>query len=808
MADTSQVKEITERLEQGVKDLYTSEKYADYLKTMSRFHKYSTRNTLLIHMQNPNASLVCGFRGWQTKFGRSVRKGEKSIKILAPVPFTKREENEKLDPDTRQPIIGEDGMPVVEYSERHLARFKVTSVFDVSQTAGKPLPSLAQNLTGDVEQYNAFMDALRSVSPLPIVFEQMPEDTDGTCRFGVEIAIRAGMSEIQTVCAVIHEITHAKLHDRTLLVDDDGIKTPIDRRSEEVTAESVSYAVCQYFGIETSDNSFGYLAEWSRGRELKELNASLDTIRKTATEMISEIEDRFKEIVKDRDITLAVGEAQSDLSEPQDDEPYANEQTHTTEESANELEDDTQAHDPSSIALASSAILTAKLYTKFAELFPQSANGEYSYLRLEAGDGFMPLSIEWLNSHQVSIMHTYKLNGDLCYDPMIVFDTGYISDGQSDIMTLSAVEYEQSIPPLYQVYDADGRWLSVDGNGNEKAVFGLQKSINEFAAQWFESIGNQGYVPVAANMEIDGEEVRIAFDADSSPPDPEQIMPDPHIGNHEISEYGYAWDGMLPLTQTRATELFDSDHTIFLIYPDNTEAMIFDRDEIANHDGIFGIERTDWEASLEYAEMKAESRTGEGSREAELLHGSGNRFGIYQIREGLSDSRSYLFTPMEQLQEFGLDVQRRNYELVYSAPFTERVEYLTDRYPVLNRIYQDFNLDHPDDYKGRSISVSDIIVLKANSDISSHFVDRIGFVEIDGFLGEERAQLPEKPATALEDAETKRHPQVGSIGNHERTSVPKSKPTLAERLAENKLKAARQGQYDNTEIIRKQGARV
>ena len=210
MADTSQVREITAKLEQGVKDLYTSERYAEYLKTMSRFHKYSTRNTLLIHMQNPNASLVCGFRGWQTKFGRSVKKGEKSIKILAPVPFTKREEKERLDPDTRQPIIGEDGMPVVEYTERQLARFKVTSVFDVSQTAGKPLPTLAQNLTGDVEQYNAFMDSLRHVSPLPIVFEEMPDNQDGTCRFGHEIAIRSGMSEIQTVCAAIHEITHGK----------------------------------------------------------------------------------------------------------------------------------------------------------------------------------------------------------------------------------------------------------------------------------------------------------------------------------------------------------------------------------------------------------------------------------------------------------------------------------------------------------------------------------------------------------------------------------------------------------------------
>ena len=933
MADTSQVKEITAKLEQGVKDLFTSDRYADYLKTMSRFHKYSTRNTLLIHMQKPDATLVAGFRSWQTKFGRSVRRGEKSIKILAPVPFVTREEKEKLDPSTRLPIIGDDGLPVVEYTERHLARFKVTSVFDVSQTAGKPLPSLAQDLTGDVEQYNAFMDTLREVSPIPIIFEDMQENQDGVCRFGHEIAIRAGMSQSQTVSATIHEIVHAKLHDKSLIVKADGDEPPKDRRREEVEAESVSFSVAAYFGIETGANSFGYIAEWSRTQELKELNTSLDTIRKTATELITDIEAKFHEIVKERDITLAIGEAQdvlsipmaakqlpsitqeidreaivkrildyilkSDPEHPKKDLAYI-EKNMRTKSIEDLVEFDFAFYFPGesppllqqqvtqvtkanieSKQKRSTALAESKLYEKFAELFPKVSIGENSYLRLEAGDAFMPLSLEWISSDQISVMHTYTLNGDLCYDPMIVFKVGYTGKGDNETKTLSAVEYQQSIPPLYQVEDADGRWISVDGNGNEKAIFGLQKSINEFAEQWFENIGNQGYMPVKAHVEIDGNTVEMIFDTDgnpiipkhvkeydigygflgngitvwnhaeekdgdyvtiahisnerditfydtdipdnikesiedvaqsldkgeldykqqsgSDPAEPEQILPDPSINDSEMNVYGYFGDSMYPLTQSRATELYDADHTIYLLYPDNTEAMIFDRNEIASHDGIFGIERTEWEASVEYAEMKAETKNREGSREMDLLTAKENSFGIYQIKDR-ADMRDFRFASLEEIQSRGLDVMRNNYELVYTAPFSERIEFLTDRYPVLNNIYAKFNIEHPEGYSGRSVSVSDVIVLKSNNCLSSHYVDSIGFVEIDAFLGEEKAQLPERTAKEVENTKPSTYSQVGNRSESFYPAITKSKPTLAERLADNKLKAARQGQVDQHKL--------
>ena len=334
MADITAVKEITDRLENGVKDLFESDKYAAYLKTMSRFHRYSTRNTLLIHLQMPDATRVAGYTDWKNKFGRQVKKGEHGIKILAPAPFITSKETEKIDPETQQPVIGEDGAPVRERIEIKTARFKAVSVFDVSQTDGEPLPELAETLNGDVERYELFMDALKAVSPLPITFEDLPPDTDGTCSFGEGISIRSGMSEVQTVSAVIHEITHAKLHDIKLLQD--GEK-PKDRRTEEVEAESVSYAVSQYYGIETSANSFGYLAEWSKGRDLKELNASLDTIRVTSAALIDGIDAKYSALAKERGIDLTVDVTAKPQETPIPDSTLAEPVALPPESSANQV---------------------------------------------------------------------------------------------------------------------------------------------------------------------------------------------------------------------------------------------------------------------------------------------------------------------------------------------------------------------------------------------------------------------------------------------------------------------------------------
>jgi hypothetical protein len=302
MADISAVKEITAKLEDGVRELFNSEKYAAYLKTMSRFHNYSTRNTLLIYMQYPNASKVGSYAFWKNNFNRQVKKGEHGIKIFAPVPHKETKEFEKLDPVTNRPIIGDDGQPVMETLQRTGISFKTVNVFAYEQTTGEPLPELIEPLSGDVEHYELFMDALRKVSPLPIVFEALPPDTDGFCFFGEKISIRSGMSQVQTVSAVIHEIVHSTIHDRELNPDVEKQ----DRYTLEIQAESCSYAVSTYFDIDTGANSFGYIAEYCRSREPKELQESLDVIRKTAAGLIERIDKEYRALAYERDIDLTV----------------------------------------------------------------------------------------------------------------------------------------------------------------------------------------------------------------------------------------------------------------------------------------------------------------------------------------------------------------------------------------------------------------------------------------------------------------------------------------------------------------------
>ena len=303
------MREIVDSIENGIKELFESDKYRKYLATMSRFHRYSVNNTMLIYMQRPDATHVAGFNKWRDQFGRNVLKGEKGIRIIAPTPYKKKVEEIKTDPETNAPVLDADGKAIIEEKEIRIPMFKVVSVFDVSQTSGKPLPQLAADLSGNVQQYEVFMEALRRASPVPIEIKPVARDTDGFFSIKAQsITIRAGMSEVQTVCAAVHEIAHAKLHDyehMTELADDgETILVPGEksRNTEEVEAESISYAVCQYYGIETGENSFGYIATWSKGKELKELRASLETINKTASELITDIDRHFAEICKERGI--------------------------------------------------------------------------------------------------------------------------------------------------------------------------------------------------------------------------------------------------------------------------------------------------------------------------------------------------------------------------------------------------------------------------------------------------------------------------------------------------------------------------
>ena len=296
------LKEITDRLEQGITELFDSERYKEYLRVMSKFHNYSFNNTLLIAMQKPDASLVAGFTAWKNQFQRNVKKGEKGIKIIAPSPFKIKQETEKIDPQTQKPVIGRDGKPVTEEKEITIPAYKVVSVFDVSQTEGKELPDIAVDaLTGDVEQYSDFFAALEKTSPVPIGFEKIEGGAHGYYHLeDKRIALDEGMSELQTLKTAIHEIAHAKLHDIDLNAPKDEQQPRVDRRTREVEAESVAYTVCQHYGLDTSDYSFGYVAGWSSGRELAELKSSLETIRSAAADIINSIDGHIAQIQKEQ----------------------------------------------------------------------------------------------------------------------------------------------------------------------------------------------------------------------------------------------------------------------------------------------------------------------------------------------------------------------------------------------------------------------------------------------------------------------------------------------------------------------------
>ena len=299
--NAQQVREITDKLEQGIKELFESEKFKEYLTTMSKFYNYSFNNTLLIAMQKPDATLIAGYTSWQRNFDRHVMKGEKGIKILAPAPYKAQEEREKIDPATQKPVLDADGKPVTETVEVLRPAFKVVSVFDVSQTDGKELPDIAvDELTGSVENYAAFFEALKQESPVPISFEDIPGGAKGYfSHVENRIAIQDGMSEIQTVKTAIHEIAHAKLH---AIKPDEKVAPEVrkDRHTKEVEAESVAYTVCQRYGIETSDYSFGYIAGWSSDKDTKELKGSLETIRSTAAEMIESIDAKLKVLLTEK----------------------------------------------------------------------------------------------------------------------------------------------------------------------------------------------------------------------------------------------------------------------------------------------------------------------------------------------------------------------------------------------------------------------------------------------------------------------------------------------------------------------------
>lgn len=648
------MREIVDSIENGIKELFESDKYRQYLSTMSRFHRYSVNNTMLIYMQRPDATHVAGFNKWRDQFGRNVLKGEKGIRIIAPTPYKKKVEEIKTDPETNAPVLDADGRAIIEEKEIRIPMFKVVSVFDVSQTSGKPLPQLAADLSGNVQQYEVFMEALRRASPVPMEIKPVARDTDGFFSIKAQsITIRAGMSEVQTVCAAVHEIAHAKLHDyehMTELADDgETILVPGEksRNTEEVEAESISYAVCQYYGIETGENSFGYIATWSKGKELKELRASLETINKTASELITDIDRHFAEICKERGI---------------------------------DREDLAAAEQPSVEAQE-----VEKLYMVDND----------KYIHVQRSDTGIDYTIYDAGSAKVL--------------------DGGVLDGTEQQLSTAALE----VCKLHNIGEAAPIRL---------APLELLKDLRE---------ANE--LPLDAAEQITGAVAVPTDAADTMLPELEQAvpMPDPTLTVDDMRSYGYLDSDMLPLSKDRAVELLEHDITVYMLYPDNAEEMVFEAEDIIKHDGMFGVTRPDWDAVKGHIPPR--------DVEQRFLNSPTDSMAIYQLRRDAPVELRFA-----NLGSLAAPPDPANYEAVY----TREVYPDDDTGRILENFYYIFNDERPGDFVGHSLSVSDIVALKQNGKVSYHYCDSMGFQELPAF---------QKPENYLKAAEMSMEDDYGMI---------------------------------------------
>ena len=689
--EKQKVQEITDKLEEGLKELFESEKYKTYLSTMSKFHNYSFNNTLLIAMQKPEATLVAGYKAWQKNFERHVNKGEKAIRILAPAPYKIKEERDKLDPVTGEMMFDENGMPQKEQVEVTIPAFRAVSVFDVSQTDGKPIPELeAQELLSTVEGYEDFVQALMNVAPVPIGFEDIPGDSKGY--FHTEekrIAVQENMSESQTLKTMVHEVAHSMLHNKEINRDDLMEVPAKDRNTKEVEAESVAYTVCQHFGIDTSDYSFGYIAGWSSGKDMKELKSSLDTIRKTASELITGIEGALQELQLNRAIEKEQSKECILLIQNEDLTEFSlvNVRGMDTQELVaaltNMSEDDKlsiQAY------LESKGAWTTELGNEKSREFEEyHLDVRYNFDTDEITDVKAKMT-EQIDSNLSVMGQAEKLINQLEAEKTI-----FTSDERNLIVNYA-----------YKLDDMDKtRELA------EKLAYQL-----EYAQQ------DVGLTIIDAQAEIDA-------------------LPDPMIGLSEMREYGYTWNEMLPLTQEKALELFDHDLPVYLLHNDGSETTVEDRKQIKEHKGIFGIEKGDWENERKLRSMQAELSDNKINKEAQLLYGSSDKYGIYQLKHN-PELDHLRFEGTESLKRMGITkdnfdaIKPENYELIYVGELSELQEQTQGE--TLEAIYEKFNIDHPEDYRGHSMAVSDIVVLHQNGENSAHFVDSFGFTGLPDFM--------------------------------------------------------------------------
>ena len=658
------LKEITDRLEQGITELFDSERYKEYLRVMSKFHNYSFNNTLLIAMQKPDASLIAGFTAWKNQFQRNVKKGEKGIKIIAPSPFKIKQETEKIDPQTQKPVIGRDGKPVTEEKEITIPAYKVVSVFDVSQTEGKELPDIAVDaLTGDVEQYSDFFAALEKTSPVPIGFEKIEGGAHGYYHLeDKRIALDEGMSELQTLKTAIHEIAHAKLHDIDLNAPKDEQPPRVDRRTREVEAESVAYTVCQHYGLDTSDYSFGYVAGWSSGRELAELKSSLETIRSAAADIINSIDGHIAELQKQHEAEKAA----PDLAAAQE------EQSEKADPPLTDLQKKAAA-----IAEKYETLSTQEKIGVIAQAFGGTAG------RIETS----PCTGKWRGTSDISIRFD---NGASLFLGNRLTPKAKTAAVQRELVNDTLLRYNPEIvsatkeAALASLMEREAKDNALAAQKGLKPYTLLNVEFNDGADS--QSSGYMGWYYVT--LAVDG-----------------NICSHIETGlNYDIA------DGKVSADPTR--EKYFAAGAL----KDSEVDYVFNNVGFSSTSGLYALPVSD--AVLQRAEKTLAERTKAQEPDRDTFY-------IYQLKRG-DETRDLRFEPYDRLTAAGHAVDPANYDLIYSAPLASGTS--------LEAIFTRFNIDHPKDFKGHSLSVSDVVVLHQNGQDTAHYVDSIGYRQTPEFL--------------------------------------------------------------------------
>ena len=861
------MKEITDRLETGIQELFESERYKAYLTTMSKFHSYSFNNTLLIAMQG--GQLVAGYNKWRDDFHRNVKKGEKAIKILAPAPFKAKKEVQKLDAQGR-PVMGKDGKPVTEVQEIQVPAFKIVSVFDVSQTEGEPLPSIGvEELTGSVERYGEFFKALEQTSPVPIGFEDIPGGSHGYYHLTEKrIAIQEGMSELQTLKTAIHEIAHSKLH----AIDPEApaieqADRP-DSRTREVQAESVAYAVCQHYGLDTSDYSFGYVAGWSSGKDLKELKASLETIRATAHELITTIDGHLAQLQKERQAQQEQPQAaplEQAAEQPDPDSVFSKlspeqqqemtdsvkamlqtlidadlkstgevsqgtkeaaqaqgftiagdgtlEQAKAPQEAGDRLDDFLEATEQANAIPQPQAWNGIDGLLNGKPFMPEASPADRAAALIELAEKNAPRlgseERQLIVAYAEAVGNTDKVIGlinRLC-------EQGYeLQKGQMDSFVKSEIESEIAVAnaqrqiaqnpaaePVVTILWSESPHLK---NGQQmplheaEAVFKELDSARRhereqpgYTGHWYDK--TRFRIDFTMQGQPDSYEGRQDFgDGDGSLIQHirgyhEYYAQDESWKNHVLHHEGpEAWEAdkaqrdmllheFVPYMELhcnlaameqearrplRSGETLTPEQTAYfnavLDYVKECRPLLNqgqyhlpEPPQLSDFDQSLQDYKKQIEAELEQ-EAAAAGLTVEEYVASDYEAPAQPNFSIYQVPPG-PEGRDLRYRSYEDLQADGLSVDRKNYQIVYTAPL--------DKDTTLDEIYRRFNMEHPSDYKGHSLSMGDIVVFRQDGKQTAYYVDEgADYRQVPEFFAQPEKQLTPDEGMTGEQIQTPR----------------------------------------------------